>query len=134
MRKRGRPKRDPVDQGTEETRARLQQDPIQRLRETGFLTPEHGSACYSIRSAVRALTAPVALRIQCFERMDRSHGEWPEELSNLIERYCDWADEMHRKGLSVIKALDALLDDGLTSQGNPMVIRQALDVWIKPRT
>ena len=131
--KRGRPKRAPVDLGTDETRARLQQDPLQRLRETGFLSPEHEAACYAIRAAVRALTATVALRVQCFERMDRGHGEWSEELSSLVERYCDWADAMHRRGLSVIKALDALMDDGLSPRGNPMVIRQALDIWVRLR-
>ena len=115
---------------TPETAAKLSDDPLRYWLERGDLTPDHERACYAIRRAVHALTLPVAVRAQNLERRDRASGEWTDAMSALIERYCDWADAMHRRRLSVCRALDSIMDDGYRWPRLD-TLRAALDVWLR---
>lgn len=104
---------------TAETLAKLVRDPVMLAAEDWRhtsgrkgLDPELEQALFAIRRAYSLIVAPVAVRAQLYERRDKGRSEISDAAWKLIERYCDWGDELHRRGMSVLAALELLLDDG----------------------
>ncbi|HEX6992162.1 MAG TPA: hypothetical protein VF151_09755 [Gemmatimonadales bacterium] len=124
---------------TVETLAKLRRDPLliaaedwRRTEGRDGLSPEHESAVLSIRAAYAIITAPVASRVADLLRTGRAHGEMSDSAARLVDRYGDWADELYRRGLSVYRALDVILDDGEREwHGRDLeAVREYAAVWL----
>lgn len=141
MAKRGRPPmREERVCPTPETAIKLRRDPVQEaaaaFRESDGkrgLAPEQEQALFGIRRAYALITAPVRVRVQLYERRDRAHSELSKAAWALIDRYCDWGDAVHARGLSVMRALDLILDDGERENLPLDEVAEFLSLWPERR-
>ena len=119
-RKRRRPKRvslvgeEPRTSPTPETARKLKADPLWRMAPD--LSSEGLQAAHEIREAVNLIAAPLRVRVQKWERQDRSYSEHESERSvRLQQRYNSWVDMMTAKKMPVGPSLDVIIE-GLSSR------------------
>lgn len=94
---------------TPETRKKLKPDPIWQLTEE--LGAERLQAVHEIREAVDIISAPFKIRIQKWERQDRSFGESESErVVRVQQRYNSWVDKMTERKVPVGPALDMIVE------------------------
>lgn len=94
---------------TPETRKKLKPDPIWQFAEV--LGAERLQAVHEVREAVYIISAPFKIRIQKWERQDRSFGETETERAvRLQQRYNAWVDKMTIRKAPVGPALDMIVD------------------------
>lgn len=94
---------------TPETLRKLKPDPLWRMAHD--LGSEGLQAAHEIREAVGIIAAPLRIRIQRWERQDRSFGEHETERAvRLQRRYNSWVDGMTEKKSPVGPALDLIVD------------------------
>lgn len=132
---------------TPQTLAKLKPDPIMVMRlqwdRAGDdprawggpvrpgLSAEHEDAVMSIRDACQIITGHLDTRLASWMRKDKSYegDNWPDPVKRLVEKFNDWADAMHRKHLSVMCALDNIIDEGPGWVPNEAVLKSACEVW-----
>lgn len=125
---------------TPQTVAKLKPDPMEAWRvlwihwegKRGGLSQEEFDAIQEIREAYRLITGKLWLRPAGWMRLDvtRESEHWPQAVTDLVEKYNTWAEDMHRAHRSILRALDNIIDDGDGWMPDYDIVKGACGVWL----